>query len=81
MSIECPKCNGKGIVKIFPVKVKKDEPSYNFDICEFCHGEGKVDWVQRIVGKGSLTSEQKYDIWKELDRFAKWLPKKKKGKK
>jgi len=25
MNIECPKCNGKGIVKIFSVKKKEDD--------------------------------------------------------
>lgn len=81
MYIKCTKCDGKGIVKIIPHKVKKGELPYNLDICEFCHGDGKVDWIHRIVGKGSLTWEQKTDIWRKLDTLSDWFPKKTRKKK
>ena len=69
---KCPRCEGRGIVKIKPQE-GVDLP-FQLDICEFCHGEGKVDWVQRIVGKGSLSWEQKYDIWRKLDKLTDWVP-------
>ena len=80
MNIECPRCDGKGIVKKITKKIKKDELPYHLDICEFCHGDGEVDWVQRVVGKGSLTWEQKYDIWRNMWKKEKWIPKKVKKK-
>ncbi len=63
---KCTKCNGQGIVKVEAQK-EVDLP-FQLDICEFCHGDGEVDWIHRIVGKGSLTWEQKYKIWKEFDK-------------
>ena len=57
MKIECPKCNGKRIISITP---------FLSNICLFCHGDGNVDWIERIVGKGPLTHEKETAVWQEL---------------
>ena len=39
----CPKCKGMGFVN-----AKK----YNkIESCEKCHGTGKLDWIENLVGK------------------------------
>lgn len=41
---KCPKCNGTGEVKNLFSKFLKN-------LCPRCIGSGKLDWIERIVGK------------------------------
>ena len=43
----CNKCDGGGS---FPKKFAKLEDPY-YSICSKCQGEGKVDWIENIVGR------------------------------
>lgn len=70
---QCPRCNGKKITGKYK-KTKSKDPYKSLSICEFCHGNGEVDWLHRIVGMGPITYCEKYDKWKELYKSEKWLP-------
>lgn len=60
----CPECNGQGMKKIF-----NDRPTqFSSRIaCKKCLGDGKFDWVEKVMGKQSLSLEGKII---EID--AKW---------
>lgn len=48
----CPKCRGRGrIIK----KSKGEKPRISL-ICSTCYGMGKLDWVEKVVGKKSVWS-------------------------
>lgn len=56
MLVECPKCNGTGkqIASIIFTNCKdgtgRKEFKYSIK-CLLCEGEGKIDWIKRIVLK------------------------------
>lgn len=77
VKFQCPRCNGKKITGKYK-KTKRwsaRDPYKSLSICEFCHGNGEVDWIHRIIGMGSITYEKKFDIWMTLYKTEKWLPK------
>ncbi len=47
----CKKCRGRGMVpnkskeKFFPFSKRQ------FLICNICLGDGKIDWVEKVIGK------------------------------
>jgi hypothetical protein len=67
MYTKCTKCDGEGVVKVYPYRMDPNGNPYHIDLCEFCHGEGIVDWVERILGKGPLSWEQKTEIWRNVE--------------
>ena len=44
----CPRCDGKGIV---PIKGKPISNTGTYLICSHCFGAGKLDWVEKVMGK------------------------------
>jgi len=52
--ILCPKCNGD---RECEVGSKSEDPDGNEYIitafCDVCHGTGKLDWIEQVVGKRS----------------------------
>lgn len=46
--IICPECQGKGIK---PRKIDIFNPHDITYKCEKCQGEGKLDWIEQIIGK------------------------------
>ena len=64
MFTKCTKCNGEGTMFVAPTPTSLP---YQLDICDFCHGEGEVDWLERIVGKkGKLSWDEKTEIWRKI---------------
>jgi len=56
----CPDCIGLGILNLD--HLPKDVDSWIE--CKLCHGEGKIDWIENIVGKkprAPYGSNFKYD--------------------
>ena len=47
----CPKCDGKGRVPRCEKAMARFSETYIFLECDKCLGEGKIDWIERIVGK------------------------------
>jgi len=59
--ILCDKCDGYGIDKYFKAKNQ-------FVHCDKCHGTGKLDWIENIVGKNKKKNELKPGVYiKEVD--------------
>ena len=51
MNIECPRCEGKGIVKKIPKKIKKDELPYHLDIVSFVMEMEKLIGFKELLEK------------------------------
>ncbi len=49
----CPKCNGE---RFFITENLMAEYKVDVKLCDRCHGDGKLDWVENAVGK----NKQKY---------------------
>ena len=61
----CDKCKGNGLFCIVQskhitlqycynrqcLKTKSECDGFNYQLCPKCNGEGKLDWVENIVGK------------------------------
>ena len=43
----CPKCNGKGAIL-------HNDLEYADYVCEWCGGDGEVDWIEMVMGKKSI---------------------------
>lgn len=61
MFTKCTKCDGEGIIHVSSSVVGLP---YQLDICDVCHGDGELDWIERIIGKGPLSWEQKTELWR-----------------
>jgi len=49
--IICPKCEGRGTVtKMVPSVVDPKAYVEAIITCKKCNGDGKLDWIQRVVG-------------------------------
>ena len=57
----CPKCDGTGAI----THGKLEYADY---VCPHCLGEKKLDWVEVVMGKKSITMQQMYNYYKE-----KWM--------
>lgn len=44
--VKCNECNGSG-----EIVIDEDLSCYTFYICSKCNGDGKLDWLENIVGK------------------------------
>lgn len=58
--VKCDKCNGTGIINNSTYIVKLPGVNYTSTIssesligvkCKRCKGEGKMDWIENVVGK------------------------------
>lgn len=49
----CPKCDGKGVIsKNHNMTFFGERGALNL-VCSKCLGDGKIDWVEEVVGKRS----------------------------
>ena len=48
----CPDCEGKGMKNVL-----KDRPAQfsSRRICQKCNGDGKLDWIEMVMGKPPLS--------------------------
>lgn len=46
----CYKCKGKGSSEHEPILSDMHNGYWKMQ-CDICHGEGKLDWIENIVGK------------------------------
>ena len=69
----CDKCEGCGsIVKVKTTMIDYEHIDYEMmKTCPKCKGEGKLDWVENVVGKGLNERE------KEFERLRKYFKKNK----
>lgn len=67
--IKCDKCEGCGsIIKINTTMIDYKHIDYEMmKECPKCRGEGKLDWVENVVGKG-LTKKEK-----EVEKMRKYF--------
>ncbi len=52
----CPNCKGKG--KMLRKSVGQIQGLSMFLKCHICGGEGKMDWVEKVVGKKRSTMDE-----------------------
>ncbi|MGD2072518.1 MAG: hypothetical protein PVG65_03420 [Candidatus Thorarchaeota archaeon] len=47
---ECKDCKGHGFIPFKYITDLGDEIQAEA-VCESCHGQGKLDWIENIIGK------------------------------
>lgn len=70
--IICPRCDGVG----YRGESRYTEPngnlrSYPTNICRKCNGEGKLDWIENVVGKKkpSLKTDWTFEVSNDIKCF------------
>ena len=63
----CPKCKGSGKPEFNGIKKGELFLTKPFPECEHCNGEGKLDWVEAVVGKQKFIS-----VWDSLSAYTTW---------
>lgn len=64
----CEECNGTGYESALP---SPKSPHFKYMVkCKCCHGEGKLDWIENIVGK------KDEDIEEMINRLSEKMAKK-----
>jgi len=66
--VKCDKCDGSGVlIKTKNTMVDLKHISYDMTYeCPKCKGDGKLDWVEAVVGKGMTKQEKQNVEWKKL---------------
>lgn len=66
--VKCDECSGCGsIVKVKTTMVDLKHISYDMmSPCPKCKGDGKLDWVENVVGKKLSEEEEKREIMMEM---------------
>ncbi len=75
----CYECKGEGLYKPIPSDIYN---GYWKMQCDVCHGAGKLDWIENIVGKGErkagiMVKPGVYTVEVDLSTYVYYVPEEK----
>ena len=64
--IICPECKGRCITELEYIKFSDTNTKHTIPYkkcCFKCNGEGKIDWIENLIKKSSISYTNIYRLW------------------